>query len=267
MGIFMIVLGFLVLPFTGGSGFGIFISVLNIVLGSIVVWGQNDKKKRLKGVGALVDSSFESINKKLQKDSFPNSKAVDMELKMLDIVLTQPFKLKMNLNNDVLTIVGDKSNPPELYDQIGILKAPYYRIPINKIRYYVQEGEIISKTTGYGGGSSYSLVNGWNGKVNPVNISTTIEDTKHTRLYFEDENGKDIILTFGYDDFHTLKKIIPLKDYEIVQKSYINPETEVNQINTGDIKIKLQELKELRNQDLITDNEYDSKRIQLLDSL
>jgi len=185
---------------------------------------------------------------------------------MQDRVLSKPFRLKMDLDGEVLTIVADRSNPPELYREIGLSEAPYYRIPLVKIRYYAQEGEIISKTSGFGGGSSYSLVNGWNGKINPVNISTEIKDTKHTRLYFEDENGKDIILTFIYDDFHKFKKIIPLKDYEVVQKKYNISEVKEAQVNTVAIKIKLQELKELRNQDLITDSDYETKRTKLLDS-
>lgn len=269
MGIFLITLGVIVWILTlatDGSTFMITIAILNIVLGIIGLWGENNEKKKLEETRTKVDESRVGINIYLKKDNFSISKALDVELKMLGRVLSKPFKLKMDLTGDVLTIVGDESNPPELYKEIGISEVPYYRIPINKIRYYVQGGEIISKTKGSGGGSTYSIINGWNGKIKPINISTEIEDTKHTSLYFENENGKEILLTFNYDDFHKFKKLIPRKDYEIVQKSYNNPEVEVKQVNTDVIKIKLQELKELRNQDLITDSEYESTRAKLLDT-
>ena len=77
--------------------------------------------------------------------------------------------------------------------------------------------EKLSETVGNGGESKFSIIIGWNGKRMPINIYTTVNDRKHTQLFYE-QNNKDYVLTLEYDDFHKLKKLIPEKDYEIVQE-------------------------------------------------
>ena len=214
---------------------------------------------------------FESIERKMHADNFIYEKAVDVGIKLLGEDSLPPFSLKASVVGDNLILVGNKYNKNFLYTYYNLTDIPYYKIPVDKIHYYTRDGEIITTTVGRGGGSSYSIVTGWNGKVNPVNIDTHITDNKHTALYY-DKDEKDMVLTFQYDDYHKFKRLIPSKDYEIVQSNIIAKpiinEGSVNQVTSNDdISSKLKQLTSLLNEKLITEEEFKTKRNQLLDKI
>lgn len=148
------------------------------------------------------------------------------------------------------------------FDEHSKLEAFDYfeiSIPVTGIRYYLQTGEVIAKVGGYGGGSAYSFVTGWNGKVNPISISTQVEDNKRTDIYYSINNDENII-SFSYEDFHILKRILPMYDYNNIQGQLVSEPV----VFEGNIKVKLQKIEELRKEGLISEEEYKSKREEIL---
>lgn len=141
-------------------------------------------------------------------------------------------------------------------------EAEYFQlrtIPIANIIFYSREGEVHTETYGYGGGSSYSMVTGWNGKVDPVVISTELKDNRKTILLYQ-ENGKDYALELGHADYLVLKKLIPEKDITITS----NGKTENKMDSLND---KLKTLKTLYEQELISKEEFETRKEQLLQDL
>lgn len=129
-------------------------------------------------------------------------------------------------------------------------------IPISNIIFYSREGEMYTETNGYGGGSSYSMINGWNGKIDPTVITTELKDNRKTVLLYR-ENDKDYSLELGYADYLVLKKLIPEKDMIVVS----NTKTE-KQAEGLDDKLKI--LKDLYEQELISKEEFETKKEKLL---
>ena len=140
-------------------------------------------------------------------------------------------------------------------------------IPINEILYYKQFGYVTSEVTGSGGGSSYSPLTGFHGKVNPIEISTQIVDKRTTRLFcLWDDDPQDVdTLVFQHDDFEILKLLLPDKDSAIVEQMRIH---ELGQSPTAkDVKSRLRLLKEIHEGGDISDEEYQQMRAQLLQGI
>ena len=129
-------------------------------------------------------------------------------------------------------------------------------IPVADLIFYSREGEIHTETHGYGGGSSYSMITGWNGKIDPIVISTRLKDNRKTILLYRDD-GKEYSLELGHDDYLVLKKRIPEKDIDVVTKVK-------NEDKTNTLEDKLKALKTLYEQDLITKEEFETRRERLL---
>lgn len=132
-------------------------------------------------------------------------------------------------------------------------------IPITNIIFYSREGEVHTETHGYGGGSSYSMITGWNGKVDPIVITTELKDNRKTVLLYQEKN-KDYVLELGYADYLVLKKLIPEKDIAVISNK--KAETQVDSLDG-----KLKTLKSLYEQELISKEEFESRKEQLLQSL
>lgn len=141
-------------------------------------------------------------------------------------------------------------------------EAEYFQlrtIPISDIIFYSREGEVYTETYGYGGGSSYSMVTGWNGKFDPIHISTELKDNRKTILLYQ-ENGKDYALELGHADYLVLKKLIPEKDIVVTSNGKAESKTD-------SLDDKLKTLKNLYEQELISKEEFETRKEQLLQDL
>lgn len=196
----------------------------------------------------------------MEDDNFIYDNAADVSFKLLGPPMQLPFDLKMDVVDNALIIVPNKQNIPLSYKLLGFDTIPYYKILLSDIRYYHKDGEIISTTSGSGGGSGYSIVTGWNSKVHPINITTEITDTKYTGLYYN-ENGKDVMLSFQYDDFHKFKKLLPLKDYQVTQSELIK------QLQDNDYSSHLTVLKKLYDENLISESDFKEKAHEIMKRL
>ena len=251
---------------------GTIIGVFLVLVSAIIFYYKDKSERKTQAVlkSAMEDAlsrDYKKHSNKIKNKNFSLNNAIDLNIKLLDRQMLFPLKIKMLLENDKLILFANP-HVKQNYHDLGFNKIPYYEIPVAQIRYYLQTGEVISKTEGSGGHSSYSMVSGWNGKINPIEISTQIHDTKHTRLYFELDK-KDIILTFDYDDFHKFKKILPLKDYDIVQTNLVQNENIKNNYNSNniDFNYQLRSLKELFDEDIISEEEYSTKKAEILNKI
>lgn len=148
----------------------------------------------------------------------------------------------------------DCSIPPERY--------VVSKIPIEKIMFYREVGEVHTEVKGSGGHSSYSPITGFHGKINPVIISTEVKDNRSIQLFYDD-GEKDGVIIFKHEDYYTLRKIIPNKDYEIVNKIVANSVTTPN----DDIVSRMKKLKELYENELITSEEFEQRKKEMLDKI
>lgn len=142
-----------------------------------------------------------------------------------------------------------------------------YCVPKDNIYYYAQSGELHTEVRGYGGGSSFSWLTGFHGKINPIHISTTVHDNRYTLLLYK-EKGQDYEFDFAFDDIGVLRRFLPEKDYEVVAK--VEAEKQIQQARPAepkDEKEKLQKAKELLDAGLITQEEYEQARQKALADL
>lgn len=166
------------------------------------------------------------------------------------------------------------------------ISVPYTVIPIMDIKYFAKEGDLQyqTKISGGGGGGSKlkgaviggvlagdaGAVIGSRNKIEAIKSETITLDTRNTILkYFT--NGSLTSKSYAMQLFDIFEELIPDKEYNIVvskeaqigQQPKIQPEVE----KPTDIKDKLKKLIELKDEKLITDEEYIIKRQNLLAEL
>ena len=250
------------------------IAMLLFAIGGFLVYKAiedlNMKKEYEEQINLLKIKIDDQLNKISQE--FPLDGSTKIAVKMLDKETRKSFNMLMNTHDDVLLMIPDKGNSVEAYREFGFENAELYVIPFSNIQYYLQDGESHAKVSGYGGHTSFSMVTGWHGKVNPVHISTQIVDKKHTRLYYN-YNGEDKLLTFAYDDYHKFKKIIPNKDFNLIQREIENTvNTKVDDDPAATTKLvdnssQLRSLKQLFDDGILTEAEYTSKKKEILERI
>ena len=82
------------------------------------------------------------------------------------------------------------------------------QIPKDQIYFYVESGDVNTIINGSGGNSSYSFLTGFHGKIDPINVSTTIQDTRCIQLYYK-ENGADNRFDLAFEDLNYLRRLLP----------------------------------------------------------
>lgn len=157
-------------------------------------------------------------------------------------------------------------------------KYEIFKIDIDDIEYYGIEGEKYREQVISGGGSGKidiggaiiggliageaGMILGGARKVEEIKSHTVEHDTRHTKLSFM-INGERKYMTFSLNLYQYLYDNIPEKDYEVVitknKNKYIYGE--------NDDKKKLEKLKELYNLNLITKEEYEEKRNEILKNI
>lgn len=132
-------------------------------------------------------------------------------------------------------------------------------IPLNKIMFYRQVGEVYTTVSGSGGESSFSPVTGFHGKINPIKIESEVHDERSTQLFYDD-GTKDCVLVLQYNDYYTLRKLFPYKDFQVVTES-------LSTTVQDEIELKLAKLKNLHDKKLISDEEYANKKKDILNGI
>lgn len=92
-------------------------------------------------------------------------------------------------------------------------------IPIHQIMGYKQTGSVYTTVSGSGGGSSFSPITGFHGKINPVEITSKVHDIRMTQIYYENRNkyeSGDSIKTVNLEekDYFVVQRLIPEKEHK-----------------------------------------------------
>lgn len=164
---------------------------------------------------------------------------------------------------------------------INNYKPNYHVIPIDNIKYFVKEGDIQYETHlsgGGGGGSSIkgaiigSVIAGEIGsvigsrqKVNEIKSETITHDTRKTILKYYDNNSLQC-LEYPIEFFKIFEELIPDKEYNIVvsKEALKNLKWDDSPEN---INNKLRQLNKLKDEGLITEEEYFNKKQDLLSKI
>lgn len=160
-------------------------------------------------------------------------------------------------------------------------RLSYYAIPVSDIQYYSKEGDIQYTTKisgGGGGGSSISgavvggLIAGETGavigsrqKVQEVTSETVKHDSRRTLIRYYKDKQINVISYIGFEVYDYLLKKIPEKDLLTIQ---LEKKPVVREEQKSDsIKDKLETIKQLYENDLITKEEYEQKRNEILSKI
>lgn len=150
------------------------------------------------------------------------------------------------------------------------------KIPLKYISCFSRFGDFYASTKiegGGGGGSSLSgaliggavaggvgAVIGSRKEIDPITSKTIEVDRRNTILYIADEQ-KEKYLHFDSKSYEKFLRIFPQKEINFTKKNGIESDF------TENITIRIRELKKLKDEGLITDNEYENKKKELLKKL
>ena len=158
------------------------------------------------------------------------------------------------------------SEPDKLYFFGDFIETG--EIDIDNINYYSLQGEKYTTTELSGGGSSLGkavvggAIAGSAGAViasrKEVTSSTKVVDERQTIINYQNENGvTHIILSSNAYDF--LLEILPDKDY-----NYVMSQKETKENNQPTSLIELEQLADLRDKGILTEEEFTAKKKQIL---
>lgn len=147
-----------------------------------------------------------------------------------------------------------------------------YSIPLSDILYFSREGEVYTETKisgGDGGGASIGgaiagaiiagapgAIIGGRGKTNPIKSETIKHDTRKTVLVCKNKKW-----SFAPEDYNAFMQLIPDKEISVVQAKMAAESVQMKEASASD---RLRELKNMLNENLITPEEYDAKKSEIL---
>lgn len=169
------------------------------------------------------------------------------------------WKDENNLNIVSLPTIHSNSEKLDFYFELNAA------IDIAKINYYTIQGDKYAITDIQGGGSSLGkavvggAIAGGAGAViasrNEIKSTTDVVDDRRTMIYYEDGNEKSIIV-FSSSAYEYLLKTLPEKEYSFVM-------SQQNNKTTSNV-LELEQLAELRDRGILTEEEFSVKKKQLL---
>lgn len=154
------------------------------------------------------------------------------------------------------------------------------KIKLENIEYFTTDGEKYREQKISGGGSTGvdiggailggiiagapGMIIGGQRKVQEITSTTITHDTRKTKFsYFEGKQRKT--LYFRLTDFEYFQDTIPDKEHDIVSTKRKNKYVEAEE--PASLKKKLKDLKELLDEGLIEQDEYEERKKKLLDNM
>lgn len=265
-----------------------------IILGIIIIWGQKkflqDKQKMAQEERNETERLQNELFVKTRKiyDSFIEQYGNPPSSTQTVTVIGQPVSDCWIHNEQLcllsdLTTINKKIRNTYIYALRSDCEKRNYdayicalAIPVKQIHFYKSDGDIYTETNvsgGGGGGSSISgaiiggIIGGDAGaiigsreKIDPITSSTIVHDSRAICLYYNQPSDDMRIIKFSPDSYSSLLAIIPEKDH-----SYVIRNESVSQKNVkNDITDKLLKLKELKDLNLITEEEFLQKKQEIL---
>lgn len=174
-------------------------------------------------------------------------------------------------------------------------KLKWRTIPIESILYFEEMGELRKYTTVSGGGSSLkgallgymaaSDAGAIIGSREPVKTEVVSEDDRKIELIYKNSEDEIENLEFTHDAYEALKELIPSKDMRrIIRLNMLDgdnkavgnesrkdentkKENRKNEVSSADnIKAKLRQLNEMKEEGLISDEEFAKQKERILNS-
>mgnify|MGYP004491728021 FL=1 len=169
---------------------------------------------------------------------------------------------------------------------------PVYIIPLNSIVYYQDKGDVAYSTSISGGGGSSKSMSlggtvlggllfgeagaiigsraGTGVHINEVQSETIEHDNRYVTLRYQDKIKGYVDIQLGYDTYDALNKLIPDKEYSYVSLNKepiaLDSKKIEQQKSFPEIPVKqLRQLKELLDDGIITQSDFDAKKKQLLE--
>ena len=100
--------------------------------------------------------------------------------------------------------------------------------------------------------------------IDPIKSTTTKHDTRKTIFQYKDENKNIITVEWPIAYFDLLMKVIPEKEYDYLQLHKKNEQNVEQPNNLKGIVDTMQQYKELLDSGVITQEEFEAKKKQLL---
>lgn len=159
-----------------------------------------------------------------------------------------------------------------------ISKLHLISIPIESISYFEEVGELRRYTTVSGGGSSlkgaligYALasdVGAIIGSRKPIESKIISSDDRKVELIYKNQSNEIVNLEFAHDAYMVLKKLIPEKELKRIIGLNASSSIETNEVSKQQtIREKLEQLKALKAEELITEEEFVEKKRKILEDL
>ncbi len=191
------------------------------------------------------------------------------------------FNCNINVMNDAYCYIWKDDKYLNICDSV-IRKG--IKIKLDQIKYYRMIGDkyVTTEVSGGGGGGTSlagavvgGMITGGAGavigsrkSVESIQSKTTVHDDREVYIYSKDQTQ---ILKFNSEMYEVLFQLLPEKKYETVlittHQASAQPVESNNSTNNVDMKSKLIELKTMFEEDLITEEEYNRKRHELLEKI
>lgn len=181
--------------------------------------------------------------------------------------------VKIGIKNKNISIYPCKVDKDDISFEI-------IRIPFKDIEYYVPDGEVYHEQVISGGGSGKinvggaivgtviagapGMVLGGQRKVNEVKSTTVEHDTRKLKLLYK-KGGITETVYLHSDCYDFFIDNLPEKDHEVVMANKKNKH--IKSSSDVGVKDKIKELKEMLDEGLITEEEFETKKKALLDDM
>lgn len=268
------------------EGFIISLVLLSLLPISITFAQRKEKKRilRIEMEESLREQTQrtrkEMIDTIISKFEVPTNSTILMIKKWIESGIENNTTSQFWCDEDTLRILviyedAIKNKNKETIDYDKII---FKEIKLDNIQFYFNTGNFYTETEirgGSGGGSSLSgaivggalfggagAVIGSRKEIDPITSKLLITDTRETVIKYREE-GKDHFIHIAFDEMRNLYSLLPGKGidelYHQKARSIDNQFTEINLV-----KEKLIKLNDLKDANLVSDNEYEEKRRELL---
>ncbi len=154
-------------------------------------------------------------------------------------------------------------------------------IPIDSILYFEEIGELRKYTTISGGGTSlkgallgYAIADDIGaiiGSRESITTNVVSEDERRIELIYKNQDGQIENLEFMHDAYDVFKKLIPLKELrKIISLNTVQGTKEKTDTGIQEhkfVKDKLKQLKDLKDEGLITEEEFAEQKKKILEAI
>lgn len=145
-------------------------------------------------------------------------------------------------------------------------------IPTQNINFFTRLGDMYTETNGGGTSIGGALVGGVvAGEAGAIigsrgNVETKVVDKRETIMEVIDDKNKIEYLRFESSAYDIFLKLIPSKEKSLVKNQESNNRNESN-IDSDEIVNRIEKVKELKEKGIITEEEYNIKKNELLSKI